>query len=285
MNLKTFFSYLAVVAILVTWAATSKAQSALSAEPSIFDGITHDCITKSDVGTSSIWIKETSASQSFRACSNGMLQALYINVLESPQYNPLIVQLYGPQDDLLVNNMIEIQQGQTGLVKIKMPVLVTEGVEYRISLRGGDCRLKLGAVRSNESDGTFSMDGWYLAGQLEFAVGQTDRNVEQANTGRIDIPNTHDDGSSTDNPLADSFIAFPNPFQGDLNIEFTKALKGETQIVLSDLSGNVISREVRSDVQWGERITIQPRYDLLPGVYAVRILNGTNVTNYTVLKN
>jgi hypothetical protein len=24
---------------------------------------------------------------------------------------------------------------------------------------------------------------------------------------------------------------------------------------------------------------------LLPGVYAVRILNGTNVTNYTVLKN
>ena len=285
MNLKTFFSYLAVVAILVTWAATSNAQSALSTETSIFDGITHDCITESGVGTSSIWIKETSANQTFRACSNGMLQSLYLNVLESPRFNRLGVQLYGPQGDLLVNNMIEIREGQTGLIKIKMPVLVTEDVEYRISLRGGECRIKLGAVRMNESDGSFSIGGWNLAGQLEFAVGQTDRNVEEANTGRVDVPNTYDDGSSTDNPLADSFIAFPNPFQGELNVEFTKALKGETQIVLSDLSGNVISREVRSDVQWGERITIQPRYDLLPGVYAVRILNGTNVTNYTVLKN
>jgi methionine-rich copper-binding protein CopC len=285
MNLKTFFSYLAVVAILVTWAISANAQSVLSAEASIFDGISHDCVTQSSVGTSSIWIKETSAEQTFRACSNGMLESLYLNVLESPQHNSLGIQLRDPQGNLMANNRIEIQEGQTGLIKIKMPVLVSEGVEYSIALRGGDCRLKLGAVRLAESDGTFSIGGWNLAGQLEFAVGQTDRNVEEANTGRVDVPNTQTDGSATDNPLADSFVAFPNPFQGELNIEFTKALKGETQIVLSDLSGNMISREVRSNVQWGERVTLSPRYDLLPGVYAVRILNGTNVTNYTVLKN
>lgn len=285
MNLKTFFSYLAVVAILVTWAISANAQSAMSAEQSIFDGISHDCVTQSAVGTSSVWIKDTWAEQTFRACSNGMMESLYLNVLESPNDNSLGVQLYDPQMNLLSNNRIEIKEGQTGIIKIKMPVLLTEGLEYLIGIRGNDCRIKLGAVRLSESDGSFAVGGWNLAGQLEFAVGQTDRNVEAANTGRVDIPNIQGDGSATDNPLADSFIAFPNPFQGELNIEFTKALEGETQIVLSDLSGNVISREVRTNVQWGERVTVAPRYDLLPGVYAVRILNGTNVTNYTVLKN
>lgn len=286
MNIKTFFSYLAVVAILVTWAVSANAQSALSAEQSIFDGISHECITKSDVGTSSVWVKDSWAEQSFRACSNGTLESIYINILENPQTTELGVQLYDAQYNLLANNMMHLEEGMNGILKVKMPVLVSEGVEYIIALRVFNySKIKFGAVRLTESDGTFSVGGWNLAGQLEFAVGQTDRNVDEAYTGRIDQQNVINDGSATDDNLADAFVAFPNPFQNELNIEFTKALKGETQIVLSDLSGNIISREVRTDVQWGERITLAPRYDLLPGVYAVRILNGTNVTNYTVLKN
>jgi hypothetical protein len=286
MNFKTFFSYLAVVAILVTWAISANAQHALTTESSIFDGISHECIRQSDIGTSSVWVKDSWAEQSFKACSNGTIEAIYLNILENPQTTDLGVQLYDYHNNLMASNIMHLEEGMTGILKIKMPVLVSEGVEYAITLRLDNAsKVKFGAVRFNESDGTFSVGGWNLAGQLEFAVGQTDRNVDAANTGRIDIPNTYDDGSATDENLADAFVAFPNPFQNELNIEFTKALKGETQIVLSDLSGNIISREVRTDVQWGERITLAPRYDLLPGVYAVRILNGTNVTNYTVLKN
>lgn len=286
MNIKTFFSYLAVVAILVTWAISANAQSALSTESSIFDGISHECITQSNIGTSSVWVKDSWAEQRFDACSNGTLEAIYLNILENPQTTDLGVQLYDVHRNLLASNTMHLEEGMTGILKVKMPLLVSEGVEYTISLRvDNTSKVKFGAVRLNEADGTFAVGGWNLAGHLEYAVGQTDRNVEEANSGRIDIPNVYDDGSATDENLADAFVAFPNPFQNELNIEFTKALKGETQIVLSDLSGNIISREVRSEVQWGDRITLAPRYELLPGVYAVRILNGTNVTNYTVLKN
>lgn len=287
MNIKTFFSYAAVVAILVTWAISSaNAQSALAPEQSIFDGISHECMTQSAVGTSSVWVKDTWAEQSFKACSNGQLQAIYLNILENPQTTVFAVQLYDVHRNQLGSNMIELEEGYTGLLKVKLPVLLSDGIKYTISLRvDNTSKIKFGAVRMDEADGTFSVGGWNLAGQLEFAVGQTDRNVEAANTGRVDIQNTYDDGSMDDNNIQDAFIAFPNPFQNELNIEFTKAMKGQTQVILTDLSGNVISREVRTNVQWGDRITVSPRYELLPGVYAVRVLNGTNVTNYTVLKN
>jgi len=286
MNFKTFFSYMAVMATLVAWAVSANAQSALQSESSIFDGISHECMAKSDIGTSSVWVKDSWAEQTFRACSNGTIEAIYLNVLENPQTTEVGILLYDLHRNVLSSNRMELEEGMSGILKIKMPILVSEGVEYTISIRvDNTSKVKFGAVRLSEADGTFSVGGWNLAGQLEFAVSQSDRNVDEAHTGRIDIPNTQEDGAVADNPIEDAFIAFPNPFQNELNIEFTKAIEGETHIVLTDLNGNVISREVRSDVQWGERITIAPRYELLPGVYAVRILNGTNVTNYTVLKN
>ena len=82
-----------------------------------------------------------------------------------------------------------------------------------------------------------------------------------------------------------TFSVYPNPFIDQVSITFKKDLKGETQVVLMDLAGNMLHREVRLNPVTGQKVNINPMYNLKPGAYALRILNDDRVFNQTIMKH
>jgi hypothetical protein len=82
-----------------------------------------------------------------------------------------------------------------------------------------------------------------------------------------------------------TFSVYPNPFVDQVSVTFKKDLKGETQIILMDLAGNMLHREVRLNPVVGQKVNITPTYNLNPGAYALRILNDNRVFNQTIMKH
>ena len=60
--------------------------------------------------------------------------------------------------------------------------------------------------------------------------------------------------------------------------------KGETIVMLTDLSGNVLHREIRQNPIEGQNVNLNPAYNLHPGAYALRIINDNRVYNQTLMK-
>ena len=65
---------------------------------------------------------------------------------------------------------------------------------------------------------------------------------------------------------------------------FKREFKGETIVMLTDLSGNVLHREVRENPLQGQNVNLNPAYNLRPGAYALRIINDNRVYNQTLMK-
>jgi len=81
-----------------------------------------------------------------------------------------------------------------------------------------------------------------------------------------------------------NFSVYPNPFSNDFSVKFNRDLKGETTVMLTDLSGNVLHREVRMNPLNGQQVYINPVYNLHPGAYALRIINDNRVYTQTLMK-
>ena len=70
----------------------------------------------------------------------------------------------------------------------------------------------------------------------------------------------------------------------EVNVTFKREFKGQTIVMLTDLSGNVLHREVRMNPLEGQNVKLIPAYNLRPGAYALRILNDNRVYNQTLMK-
>ena len=81
-----------------------------------------------------------------------------------------------------------------------------------------------------------------------------------------------------------SFSVYPNPFSQDFSLKFNRDMKGETVVMLTDLAGNVLHREVRLNPLDGQQVYINPAYNLNSGAYALRIINDNRVYTQTLMK-
>ena len=103
----------------------------------------------------------------------------------------------------------------------------------------------------------------------------------------LDARNPHDDSIIEDRATEfhSNFNVYPNPFLDEVTVTFKRAFKGETVIMLTDLSGNVLNRETRMNPLQGQDVELIPTYNVRPGAYVLRIINDNRVYNQTLMKH
>jgi hypothetical protein len=285
MKLKQFYTLASLT--LLFGAFTANAQTAsLNATAGPFDNLAHDCVSKSPSGSEVLLLNSNDVvSQTFIACTEGEIQKVYVMVKQTSGEGQLSFAILDKEGNLMGKTNVVMKDGDSGLAVGKLLVKVEDGRKYTMNIAArGDVSFVIEGRYTAEPGVDLYLNGWKLDGTITTALGMKHINeIDQVQGDRNSSNNNQLDARSTE--LAATFLTYPNPFTEDFTIEFTKELKGKTQVVLLDLTGNVMHRQIHTDLREGDQVNINPRYSLNPGAYAVRIMNNNLVFNKTVMKN
>jgi hypothetical protein len=83
---------------------------------------------------------------------------------------------------------------------------------------------------------------------------------------------------------AASITTFPNPFADRISVHMKHAPEGKVVVQLLDFSGNVLRSDMLFVKDSEGNITFNTRDIERPGYYALRIIQGDQVKNMTILK-
>lgn len=287
MKLQKF--YILVAGALLIGAVAAQAQTAaFNATAGPFDNLNHDCVAKSQTGSEVLLLNSQDVVvQSFTACAEGFADKAYVVIKQTSGEGKLAVSIEDTRGNVLDATKIVIKDGFTGVATAKLMAKVEEGMRYNLKFRALNVDLVIEG-RYMETPGVdLHLNGWKLDGNISAAVGM----FEADHSDDVAVIN----GSRNpygDNVIADrasefnaTFTVYPNPFNDEIRLTFKKSLKGETQVVLMDLSGNILHREVLSNPGIGQDLDIVPAYNLHPGAYALRIINDNRIYNQTVMKH
>ena len=77
---------------------------------------------------------------------------------------------------------------------------------------------------------------------------------------------------------------FPNPFADRITVRMENAPEGKAVVQLLDFAGNVLRSDIASFKNAEGEITFNTRDIDRPGFYALRVVQGNNVQNMTIMK-
>jgi hypothetical protein len=275
MNKNQLITSAVAVAVLVAAVAVAQAQNSqgFTTESGVFSELKHDCVHTSPIGLETIYLPGGAAEQTFTACATGEMEAVYIDVLEAIGHGVIRYYILDEEEQVLFVNSVMLTDGFNGLLKLKTAVPVNENQRYhvRFAVNQGT-EIKMAGKRIHHPEESLFLNGWQLSGNITMGVG-----IKAA----AKNPEAEDAGAKTVVNLAK---AFPNPFFDSITLDFTRGLRGQTEITISDLGGTVVASETHTDIARGDRIRIVTGGDILPGVYAIRISNGQTVSHMTVMK-
>ena len=287
MKLQKF--YILVAGALLIGAVAAQAQTAaFNATAGPFDNLNHDCIAKSQTGSEVLLLNNQDVVvQSFTACTEGFADKAYVVVKQISADGKLAVSIEDTRGNVLDATKIVVKEGDSGVITAKLMAKVEAGMRYNLKLRALNTDLVIEG-RYMETPGVdLHLNGWKLDGNISAAVGMFE--VSQSDDVAV-ISGTRN--PNVDNAIADrasefnaTFNVYPNPFNDEIRLTFKKALKGETQVVLMDLSGNILHRQILTNPGIGQDLDIVPAYNLHPGAYALRVINDNRIYNQTVMKH
>jgi hypothetical protein len=223
--------------------------------------------------------------QSFDACAAGVANKAYVIIKQSSNFGKIEILIEDLRGDVLARKKVTVREGYNGLVVAKLQAEVNKGERYNLKIRAVSTDIVIeGRYNTNEKTDLY-LNGWKLDGNISTAVGmvEADNNSEAIQSARNPYNNDVIDARATE--FGATFSVYPNPFVDQLSVTFKKDLKGETQLILMDLAGNMLHREVRLNPVVGQKVSISPMYSLNPGAYALRILNDNRVYNQTIMKH
>jgi hypothetical protein len=285
MKLQKF--YILTAAALLIGAFTAQAQTtALNATAGPFDNLKHDCVAKAETGSEVLLLNQGDVVvQSFDACAAGVADKAYVIIKQSSNLGKLEMLIEDLRGNVLARAKVTIREGYNGLVTAKLQADVNKGERYNLKIRAISTDIVIeGRYITNEKTDLF-LNGWKLDGNISTAVGmqEVDNTSAAIQSERNPYSNDAIDARATE--FGATFSVYPNPFVDQLSVTFKKDLKGETQLILMDLAGNMLHREVRLNPVVGQKVNISPMYTLNPGAYALRILNDKRVYNQTIMKH
>ena len=244
----------------------------------------HDCVAKEQRGNQVLLLNDGDiATQSFRACEEGLIEKAYVIVKQTSTDGTIACEVTDSRGQELEGHKLVIKEGFGGVVAFKFQTKVESGMTYFLKFKATNTNLVIEGQYGETSDNTLHLNGWKLDGHISTAVGL--RRV-------IDRPAvTADRFASDDSVIEDratefhsNFAVYPNPFVDEVNVTFKREFKGQTIVMLTDLSGDVLHREVSMNQLEGQNFKLIPAYNLRPGAYALRILNDNRVYNQTLMK-
>lgn len=284
MKLQKF--YILAAAALLIGAVSAQAQSTgFSSTAGPFDDLKHDCVAKEGRGNQVLLLNSGDVvTQSFTACDQGVVEGVHVIVKQTSTDGTFYAEITDSRGEEIGGQKLTIKEGFSGVVTFKLDSKVEQGMTYLVKLKTNNTNLVLEGQYGETSENTLHLNGWKLDGHISTAVGIRHE---------IERPNslTSDRNPVYDNIIEDrasefqtNFAVYPNPFADQVNLMFKREFKGETIVMLTDLSGNVLHREVRMNAMEGQNVSLRPAYNLHPGAYALRILNDNRVYNLTLMK-
>ena len=284
MKLKQFFT-LAAATLLIGALAANAQTSMLNGAPGPFDNLPHDCVAKTEAGSQVLLLNHNDVlTQSFSACVKGETDIIYLKVKQASGNGQILVYVESSRGDLIGRSQVNVEDGFSGVFKTKLAAPVKSGMRYNLRLVAVNVNVVLEGRYEAEPGTDLFLNGWKLDGTISAAVGF--RHINQIDAIQADRNEaSNPDIAQRGTELASTFSTYPNPFSNDFTVEFKKDLKGQTMVVLLDLTGNVIHRELRTNVRSGDQVNINPRYFLNPGAYAIRVINEQRTFNTTIMKN
>lgn len=285
MKLQKFY-ILAAAALLIGAVSASAQTAAFNATAGPFDNLNHDCVAKSETGSQVLLLNNQDVVvQSFRACADGYADKVYVIIKQTSNDGKIGVAITDSRGNAIDGKKVEIKEGFNGLRIIKLNAKVESGMVYNLRLRAINTNLVIEGRYGDDSENTLHLNGWKLDGNISAAIGMQELIEKPATI--VDGRNPYGDEAVEDRATEFNtyFSVYPNPFSDDFSVKFNRDLKGETTVMLTDLSGNVLHREVRMNPVDGQQVYINPVYNLHPGAYALRIINDNRVYNQTLMKH
>jgi hypothetical protein len=283
MKLQKF--YILTAAALLIGAVSAQAQTsnfATTAGP--FDNLDHDCLVKEARGNQVLLLNEGDiVTQSFTACENGMVEKVYVSIKQSSNQGKISAVIQDSRGEEIFGVKNKVSAGFEGVLTIKLPADVKAGSVYSLKLRALNTNIVLEGQYGQASENDLHLNGWKLDGNITTAIGM--RRVIERPESAWDARNPYGDNIIEDRATEfhSNFNVYPNPFHDEVTVTFKRPFKGETVIMLTDLSGNVLNRETRMNPLQGQDVDLIPTYNVRPGAYVLRIINDNRVYNQTLM--
>ena len=285
MKLQKF--YILAAAAMLIGAVTAQAQTAaFNATAGPFDNLKHDCVAKAETGSEVLLLNQGDVVvQSFTSCVAGVVNKAYAIIKQSSNFGKIEILIEDLRGNILARTKVTVREGYNGLVVAKLMAEVNKGERYNLKIRAVSTDIVIEGRYNTDEKTHLYLNGWKLDGNISTAVGmeEVSDTSEALESSRNPYSNDAIDARATE--FGATFSVYPNPFIDQVSITFKKDLKGETQVVLMDLAGNMLHREVRLNPVTGQKVNINPMYNLKPGAYALRILNDDRVFNQTIMKH
>lgn len=285
MKLQKF--YILAAAALLIGAVSAQAQTAnFASTAGPFDNLNHDCVAKEARGNQVLLLNHLDVvTQSFTACEQGVVEKVYVIVKQTGSDGRISAVIEDSRGRELEGHKLDIREGFDGVVTFKLQTKVDAGMKYFLKIRAMETNLVLEGQYGQASDNSLHLNGWKLDGNITTAVGM--RRVIDRPTEALDARNPYNNNEIEDRAteFQSNFLVYPNPFHDEVTVTFKREFKGETIVMLTDLSGNVLHREIRMNPLQGQDVDLIPSYNLHPGAYALRIINDNRVYNQTLMKH
>ena len=285
MNFKNSLIAVLMTAAALALAVTTFAQTTgLTGTAHPLSDLDHECVTSTPFGNTSIQLHNQHADQGFTACMTGYTETIYLMVKEVRRGGPLTVGIQDKFGNTLSTAQTKLVKGFSGILAIDIKAPITEGTNFRVFLQTRDnATVILHSRNLTEPEHTLFVDGWSLSSNLSLAIGVRPPVGQEAPQREVTaIPVSGSD--EPDDAQVQALTVYPNPFVENLNISFQNDMKGECRIEVIDMLGFVAFRETRSDIRAGESVQIVVPSSWNTGVYSVRVMNGGQISQQTVIK-
>ena len=285
MKLHKFYTLAA--AAMFMGAITAQAQTtALDATPGPFDNLNHGCVAKAETGSEVLLLNRGDVVvQSFTACAEGFATKAYVIIKQSSNEGKIVISIEDLEGNVLSKASERVRNGHNGLLTSKLYAEVSKGQHYNLKIRAVSTDIVIEGRYNTGDKSDLYLNGWKLDGNISTAVGMHEVTSNTTATEAARDPYNNDAPDARATEFGETFAVYPNPFVDQLSVTFKKELKGETQIILMDLTGNMLHREVRLNPVIGQKVNINPMYELHAGAYSLRIMNNKRVFNQTIMKH
>jgi hypothetical protein len=206
--------------------------------------------------------------QSFTACSKGVLEHINVKVLSSyPDFMGRFTIRTAEGEELYTQN-ISARNIENGTLSLPLNIRVEQGEQLVIGIKN-DYNTRIAFHANSEGNvGTCKLNGSTKDTNLEFTAYIAEV----------------DDVAARAELVETKVTTYPNPFADRISVRLENAKDGKAIVQLLDFSGNVL----RSDLIFVKNaegdITFETRDIERPGYYALRVIQGDDVKNITIMK-
>ena len=206
--------------------------------------------------------------QSFSACSKGVLEHINVKVRSSyPDFMGRFTMRTAEGEELYTQN-ISARNIENGTLSLPLNIRVEQGEQLVIGIKN-DYNTRIAFHANSEGNvGTCKLNGSTKDTNLEFTAYIAEVDDIAA---RVEVVDT-------------KVTTYPNPFADRISVRLENAKDGKAIVQLLDFSGNVLRSDLIFVKNAEGEITFETRDIERPGYYALRVIQGDDVKNITIMK-